>query len=52
MHSAVAANPVTTGARKAGRTGVQLATQIGMSKLIGAIGSGKAARPTQGGGER
>jgi hypothetical protein len=52
MHAAVAANPVTTGARKAGRTGVQLATQVGTSKLIGAIGSAKTARPPQGGGQR
>ncbi|NMR19199.1 hypothetical protein [Cellulomonas fimi] len=47
MNSAVAASPVTTGARTAGRSGMHLAQQIGTSKLIGSIGSTKAARPPQ-----
>jgi hypothetical protein len=48
MHSAVAASPVTSGARSAGRTGAHLVQQIGTSKLIGAMGSTKATRVAQG----
>ena len=48
MHSAVAASPITSGARSAGRTGAHLVQQIGTSKLIGAMGAGKGARPVQG----
>lgn len=57
MHSTVAANPISQGARSGLRTGVGLAQQVAITKGVGAVGGRAAAagggtRAATGGGAR
>lgn len=51
MSSAVAANPIGTGARTGARTGMMLAQQVGVSKVLGATGGAKSAAGRMAGGQ-